>query len=188
MYRRPLVCKREVVHLQVLCISASHGTKWSPILENESTFKADLRAALWAKAICIFHLSHNTTQSPSISTANMLMYRVSLMRLVTDPLCSLTFIKYFYPELYVTGHCDEEYWLKITDKQKEPFICNRKQNACGLMKNTVIDLTKPPFIVYSMCSNTLKRCSSTTINNKRDNSSHFFKIHICYTVNSYSYL
>lgn len=43
------------------------------------------------------------------------------------------------------------------------------------MKNTVIDLTKPPFIVYSMCSNTLKRCSSTTINNKRDNSSHFLK-------------
>lgn len=60
---RPVVCKREVEYLQVLCISASSGTKWSLVLENESSLDADLWAALRAKAICMFHFTHNTTRS-----------------------------------------------------------------------------------------------------------------------------
>lgn len=60
VYGWPLVCKRDLEHLQVYCFSTGYGNKRSPILENESTFDADPRAALGAKAICIVHQTHNT--------------------------------------------------------------------------------------------------------------------------------
>lgn len=149
------------------------GPSGTRLWENESTLNADLRAALRPKAIYILHLTHNAMRRHFLLNR----YRVNV-RCITDEICVVFcffFVKYFHPELGWSRHCGEEYWLKLTDKQTLPFICIWDQlNVVGLMKNTVIDLTKPSFIVYSMCWNTLKYCSSTTINNKRDNSSHFF--------------
>lgn len=118
----------------------------------------------------IAFISPNTMQSLfiyCISAASMVM-QYAWWDLVYQ--CSFTFQKHFHPSFI---------WLDTVVKDTDLGSLMNKHSLSyakrcwSINKNTVIALTKPPFIVYSMCWNTLKYCSSTTINNKRDNSSHF---------------